>query len=218
MIEIRPYEPDDRPAVRNICFVTGYMGDPVDHLWRDAASFADMFSVYYTDREPQSAQVAVAEDGRVIGYLLGCVDSQQAWGIESIMRRHVVRRGLLVRPGTAGFLWRSMGDLARDAMRRQMPPQPVHDARWPAHLHIDLLPEARGQGVGERLMRGWLDSLRGAGVAGCHLETWAENAAAIRFFEAQGFRIEGPQVNMPGMRAPDGSRHHSQLMVQSFGS
>ena len=35
--------------------------------------------------------------------------------------------------------------------------------RWPAHLHIDLLPEARGSGVGRQLMARWLDALRADG-------------------------------------------------------
>src|SRR5437868_443829 len=104
---IRPYEPRDRDAVRDICYVTGYMGDPVDWQWRDRESFSDMFSGYYTDREPESALV-VEIDGVVRGYLLGCVDSEKAWNAAAIAARHVVRRGIAFRRGTAGMVWRSV--------------------------------------------------------------------------------------------------------------
>ena len=79
-VVIRPYEARDRAQVRHICHVTGYMGEPVAWMWRDTESFADLFTSYYTDAEPQSALVAEL-DGVVAGYLLGCIDSSP--GVES---------------------------------------------------------------------------------------------------------------------------------------
>jgi hypothetical protein len=64
--EIRPYRPADREAIRRICFETGYMGEPIDWLWRDAESFADLITRYYTEREPGSILVAACGD-RVVG-------------------------------------------------------------------------------------------------------------------------------------------------------
>lgn len=214
-VVVRPYEPNDRPRVRHICYVTGYIGDPVEWQWRDAESFSDLFSGYYTDAEPESALVAEI-DGEVMGYLLGCVDSSKAWNPASVFGRQVMRRGIALRPGTAGFVWRSVGDVIVDAARKRLPPAPFADPRWPAHLHIDLLREARGRGVGAALMRRWLDNLRRAGVPGCHLETIAENTGAIAFFESMGFERRRRPVPAPGMRSPRGERHHLQVMVQSL--
>jgi ribosomal protein S18 acetylase RimI-like enzyme len=214
---IRPFEPADRDAVRHICFVTGYMGEPIAWAWPDADSFADLFTGYYTDREPESALVVEA-GGLVVGYLLGCRDSTQVGAPAAIVGRHLLRRGLAVRRGTAGMVWRAAADLMAELARRGRLDAELTDPRWPAHLHIDLLPEARGRGVGRRLVATWLDTLRREHVTGCHLGTWAENAGAIAFFESVGFHREGPIHPMPGIRSPEGARHHSQWMVAPLAS
>lgn len=212
-MRIRPYRPSDRAGVRRVCFETGYMGEPVAWQWADEDSFADFFSGWYTDHNGADALVVVDDDDAVLGYLLGCRRSTDVALPHRVMARHLLRRGLLVRPGTAGVLWRSIADTALAAAKRDLPPAQVVDERWPAHLHIDLLPAARGAGMGRQLITRWLDVLRSEDSAGCHLVTWAENDGAVAFFEAVGFRKEGPRHPMPGLRSPDGHRHHSQLMV-----
>jgi ribosomal protein S18 acetylase RimI-like enzyme len=212
---VRPYEARDRARVRHICFVTGYIGEPVEWLWRDAESFSDIFSGYYTDAEPESALVAEV-DGEVRGYLLGCVDSARAWNPATVVGRQITRRGIAFRPGTASFLWRSVGDVIVDAAHKRLPPAPFSDPRWPAHVHIDLLRDARGRGVGMALMRRWLETLRRKDVPGCYLETIAENTGAVAFFEAMGFEKRRRPIPAPGFRSPRGERHHLQLMVQSL--
>jgi ribosomal protein S18 acetylase RimI-like enzyme len=216
-LRVRGYEAPDRQRIREICHETGFMGDSIAWQWRDVESFADMWSGYYTDREPESAFV-VEIDGRVEGYLLGCVDTASAWKPEAVAMRHVVRRGILVRPGTAGVLWRFLADIAVDTARRRVDLGELEfsDPRWPAHLHIDLMPVARGRGAGSEMMRRWLDLLREKDVGGCHLQTYAENAPGIAFFEACGFRQYGPPQLVPGMRSPSGDRMHTQTMVREL--
>ena len=51
--EIRAYRRSDRERIRFIAFETGYMGEPVDWLWRDRESFADLITRYYTDKEQE---------------------------------------------------------------------------------------------------------------------------------------------------------------------
>jgi ribosomal protein S18 acetylase RimI-like enzyme len=192
------------------------MGEPVDWLWRDAESFADLFTAYYTDAEPESALV-VDLDGVAAGYLLGCVDSRRAWSPAIIFGRHLLRRGIGFRPGTAGVVWRSFGDVVVDGLRGRLPPASVSDDRWPAHLHIDLLPSIRGLGMGASLMRTWLGTLQERGVRGCHLETLGENHGAIAFFESTGFQRQGARASAPGFRSRSGERLTIQRMVQDLG-
>jgi ribosomal protein S18 acetylase RimI-like enzyme len=132
-----------------------------------------------------------------------------------VLLREIGRRLLFVRPGTAGFLWRSVLDGLRGV---EAPSGELADPRWPAHLHIDLLPEARRGGVGAALMRAWLARLQSLGVPGCHLVTLHENRTAVAFFERLGFRQYGAPQLLPGMRMPDGARMHQQVMVRDVES
>jgi RimJ/RimL family protein N-acetyltransferase len=76
----------------------------------------------------------------------------------------------------------------------------VVDPRWPAHLHINLAPEARGTGVAMDLMRAWQDWLANAESPGCYLQTLVENTRATRFFEKCGFVAHGSTPLVPGVR------------------
>lgn len=208
---IRRYEPADREAIRRICFETGYMGESIEWIWRDRESFADLITRYYTDREPESIQVAT-RGGDVVGYLTGCVDSERARGNAAAEVRRLLLRGGLLRPGFGAFLARAAFDTLRD---RNLRGEALFDARFPAHLHIDLLPEGRGRGLGRRLMDGWFDHLRDLGVPGVHLGTFAENRAAIRFFAGCGLERLGPPQPAPGFRLREGGRMHVQWMARA---
>jgi ribosomal protein S18 acetylase RimI-like enzyme len=214
MVTIRPYQADDRAVVRRICYRTGYMGDPPAWFWRDTESFCDLFCSYYTDEEPESSFV-VESEGRIVGYLLGCVDSQKVRDPARILLHHAVFRLCLIRTGTAGHLWRTMTDVLRDmVVGGNRLPLPLRDDRWPSHLHVDLLPEARGTGAGRALVGAWLDRLRQLGSPGCHVETLVENERAVAFFRSVGFAEHGQPVLVPGMRRRQGGRLHVQQMVR----
>ena len=60
---------------------------------------------------------------------------------------------------------------------------------------IEVAPEKRGQGVGGELMRLAEQSAQAAGAAAIWLHVDAENAAAIRLYEARGYRREGREAN-----------------------
>lgn len=61
--------------------------------------------------------------------------------------------------------------------------------RYPAHLHIDILPQYQGKGHGTRLMGCFLNSLIEKAVPGVHLSMAASNTGARRFYERLGFEL-----------------------------
>ena len=118
-----------------------------------------------------------------------------------------------MRPGVASFLWRSILDTLRD---RSVPDEYLEGSSWPAHLHINLLPVARGRGAGAALMSAWIGRLRERGCSGVHLGTFFENHNAIAFFGSRGFRRHGGPIRVPGFRTRDRARMHLQWMVRSL--
>ena len=87
------------------------------------------------------------------------------------------------------------------------------DPRWPSHLHINVVPQARGTGAAEALMVQWFAKLEEAGSRGCHLQTLVENERAVRFFDRMGFRAHGNTPLVPGIRH-EGGRLHQLTMVR----
>jgi GNAT superfamily N-acetyltransferase len=61
---------------------------------------------------------------------------------------------------------------------------------YPAHLHINLAPEARSQGIGARLIEAFAAHARGAGSPGMHVVTGAASRN-VRFYAACGFTEAG---------------------------
>lgn len=203
---VRPYERRDLDGVRDVCFTTGFMGGPVAEQFADRSGFAHLFCDWHVEHRPETCWVVDDGAGGVLGYLLGSPDgedSTKAAHDRRLLWRHLIGRGLLVRPGTARWFARAAGDLAADRRALHLP---VDTAAFPANLHIDLVPAVRGRGIGGELMRTYLDRLAELGVPGVHLGAFGENSSGIAFFAAMGFEPVGEPVTNPGFRMPDGSR------------
>lgn len=209
MISVRKYVDGDREAIWDICYRTGYLGESAARFWRHRKSFVDVWTSFYISREPESIYVAI-DDDVVVGYLTGCVDTSLASKSKDSITSLIIKHGLMFRPGTAGFFWRGMLDSIKD---KNVATEEFIDQRWPSHLHINLLPAARGRSLGRTLMERWFDQLRRVGSPGCHLSTLVENTGAVLFFERMGFTRYGEPSLIPGMRGPDGERLHQQIMV-----
>jgi GNAT superfamily N-acetyltransferase len=213
--EVRPYHPADRSTVENIAYRTGFMGESGEAFWRHRQSFASIWIAPYLDKQPDSTFGATM-DGRVVGYLTGCMDTADFQGPDSVMAKEISRYWLMFRRGVARFLWRAIGDRILDKWRGHLAVRgELHDPRWPSHLHINLLPEARGSGLGRALIDAWFARMRDIRSRGCHLGVIAKNQRAVGFFRAMGFEPHGEQLPIPGMRGRSGERLHQQMMVRT---
>lgn len=203
-IIIRPYEATDRAAVRRICYETGFMGGSIASQYSDFESYADMFSGYYTDVEPDLAFVAT-QAGQVVGYAFSALDSSKAWSPMMVALRHAITRLACFRAGTFRFYLRSMFDLLRDLRKHARPP--FDKARFPSHVHINLLPSARNGYAARDLMFTSFDRLAERGSPGLHGESLAINKPMINFWNRTlGGRIIGNPYPVPGLRTTDGGR------------
>ncbi len=185
---VRPYRATDRLAIRTIACDTAFRGRPIDPLFPDREIVADILTTYYTEYEPRAIWVAESE-GRVVGYLTGCLDSRRyrnimAWQILPSTLLRAIGRGALFRRETwrlcqSAFLtWRHGG------FERRIPLE-----RYPAHLHINVRDGFRGRAVGRELVERFLEQVRAAHLKGVHAAVSRENPRARRFFERLGFRV-----------------------------
>jgi ribosomal protein S18 acetylase RimI-like enzyme len=179
---IRSFQPGDEPDLAEVCLRTADAGADATGLLEDDALWAEIFVLPYAARHPEFAFVVEAEDGRVIGYAVGTPDTRsfEAWFRDRWWPRFAERW-----PEPAQERTRQDG-LLRYAYARAPGAEPYGDT-YPAHLHIDLLPEAQGQGWGRRLIETLVAALRDAGVTGLHLVASADNTGAVAFYRRLGF-------------------------------
>jgi ribosomal protein S18 acetylase RimI-like enzyme len=193
---IRLARPDDRNAMYDICVRTGDSGGDARPLYRDHELLGAMWVGPYLALEPELA--FVAEDGEgVVGYVLGAEDTRE---FEVACEREwwpALRVRYPEPPSDADPGSEPDARLAADEalIRRFHHPDPAPAAvvaRFPAHLHIDILPRGQGRGVGRRLIDTLLDALRDREVRGVHLGVGATNTRAIGFYRHLGFGAADP--------------------------
>lgn len=188
--DVRPYRASDRQDVRDIAVETGWLGPEGARALPDPFIWAEIFTRYFTDEEPEHTWVAErTADQRVGGYLTGTVDAAR-------FERHLARLapGILLHAATRFLLMRAAPRRAARAMlgsllgRELAVPQKLR-AQFPATFHFAMRPEARGHGLGALLLEDYLGGMRRAGVPGVHVQTMSTDEEASRFVQRAGFQL-----------------------------
>ena len=132
---IEKMEESDREAIREICCDTGNTGKDIRPLIDDENLFADIWTLYYTDYEPQSAFVARV-GGKTVGYLTGCLDTRH---FNRVFSRKLIpliifkaARGHY-RLGSKTLIY--LKNILSQLLKGKVYP-PLH--LYPAHLHINI--------------------------------------------------------------------------------
>jgi ribosomal protein S18 acetylase RimI-like enzyme len=178
---VRPYEDFDRADVYDICVRTADGGGDARGRYSDDNLMPDIYAGPYLHLEPELA--FVLDDGnRAVGYVLGTADTRR-WAAEYRRRWLPIvapRYPMADAPGTTQ-------EHLVDTLHH--PEQAVREALkgYPAHLHIDLLPEHQGHGHGRALLRAFLAGLAARGVPAVHLGMASANVRARGFYERLGF-------------------------------
>jgi ribosomal protein S18 acetylase RimI-like enzyme len=182
MPHIRSFRPGDEAAVADICLMTADVGADATGVFEDDAIWAEIFVLPYVHRHPDLAFVVESDDGRVVGYIVCAPDTSafEDWFHDEWWPERGARW-----PRPESEQSRQDGTLIYAYSRRAGAEPYAED--YPAHLHIDLLPEVQGQGWGRLLIATLVDALRERGVPGLHLAASIENARAIAFYPRVGF-------------------------------
>jgi len=184
--EIRQYRPSDRDDVALICLRTAAAGGDATGVYSDDTLMPEVFALPYLEYAPDLVFV-VADEHRAAGYVMAVADTAdfvEWWKREwapGFAERHPV-----VAPPTAhqpAFSEAALVDAGLHPERMLI--DELDD--YPAHLHIDLLPELQGQGWGRRLIDTVRAALAERGVDALHLGLAAENTGARAFYDRLGF-------------------------------
>ncbi|MCX6644843.1 MAG: GNAT family N-acetyltransferase [bacterium] len=185
-VTVRNFKSSDRDAVREIACDTADRGNPVDNFLNDREIAADLLTRYYTDFEPESAWVAEM-GGAIPGYIIGSV-RPKFYDAITILRIYpsAFIRALFRNPQTRADIW-SLASPALNAVFSEKGITAKILRNFPAHLHINLRPESRGNHIGRKLVEKFEDHVIKSGLTGIHARVREDNAGGRHFFESLGY-------------------------------
>ena len=204
MIRLRPFAPADLEACYAISLATGFEGGDASHLYRDPKLMGHIYVAPYAVLEPSLAFVVEDSDG-VAGFAVGTANTV-AW--EERLEREWWPS---LRPRYADPAEVPPEERTPDQRRAFMIHHPAKTpadiaGKFPAHLHLNLLPRTQRQGVGSTLLVAWLER---AGACDVHVGVNRANSGGARFWATHGFAA----LPVPGRtlwmgRAGRASIHH----------
>src|SRR5574340_681101 len=145
-LTIRPYKKSDLSRLYEICLKTGNSGKDATGLYKDPLLLGQFYAVPYAAIHPELTFI-LADTDVPIGYILGTNDSQFF---------HYETEKKWFPPLRDKYPLPEEDDDSADAkiirlIHKGYVPRPEL-LSYPAHLHIDLLPEGQGQGMGRKLI------------------------------------------------------------------
>ena len=184
MVSIRTVLPEDIDQLYAISLLTGDAGKDATPLHRYGHLIGHIYSAPYAKLHPELVFVAEDDEG-VFGYIAGAFDTiafderlEREWW-PHLRRRYADPQG-------DPALWDA--DQKRISLIHHPKSAPaILIERFPAHIHMNLLPRAQGKGIGTALFDRWVANARANGIKGIHLGANAGNHGGIRFWSSRGF-------------------------------
>ena len=180
-LKIRRYKKTDIDYLYQICLQTGDNGKDATRYYNDKKLIGHIYSAPYAIFEPELCFI-LSMDSKPCGYILET--------------KNTIRYKKWLKTTWYFKLQKSYSmpldeDNSRDAnLIRQLYVQQDNREEfenYPAHLHIDILPNAQRRGYGRKLINAFLKELIYQKVKGVHLIVSKKNINAINFYQKVGF-------------------------------
>ena len=175
MYLIRNFNSKDTEYLKKICIETAsdvFRGKKITER-----ALVDVYCRYYIEQEPENCFVVANVDDVAKGYIL-CAKNYEDY--RAIFKDTYLKTWNPVTLIMGNFAMKSIEDFVEE---------------YPAHLHIDLLPECQGKGYGRKLVEALVAHLREKKIRGLMLHVSAENSGAIAFYKKCGFKVLQAQKN-----------------------
>jgi ribosomal protein S18 acetylase RimI-like enzyme len=180
-IEIRTYQPSDLESIYNICLLTGDSGKDATNIYKDPKLLGHFYAAPYAVLETELTFI-VTLDGLPSGYILGTQNSEvfrersESEWFPNLREKYPFPKDHDFSPDANIIRLIHKGYIFKNEL-----------VNYPAHLHIDLLPNTQGKGLGKKLMLTFIQKLKELNVPALHLEVGKKNPGAIEFYKKMGF-------------------------------
>lgn len=180
-VSIRTARPSDEAAILDICLRTADRGQDGSQCYSDPRLPGFVWALPYVRFCPENAFVLTRGE-EVMGYCVAARDTQ------TYEQRLEEEWWPMLKAELQGFSPRTAQDknVLAYILEAQRTPAQLTDL-YPAHLHINLMPDLQKGGHGSALLRHQLQSLRNSGVSGVHLGVDPRNEGVTGFYAKFGF-------------------------------
>ncbi|KAF8747395.1 FR47-like protein, partial [Rhizoctonia solani] len=183
---VRPVTPADRPVLSRICLLTGDAGQSAEGEYHYSELLGLVYAEPYAVVEPHFGFVLVDDvSGDVVGYVIGTTDTRAfERNIENDWYKGL--RGKYTKDPYPQGSTSSDKHMINLIHNPDTAPDEII-AVSQAHIHIDLLPAAQGQGWGTKLIGKAVEYLKSQGNDSLFVGIDSRNARARSFYLAIGF-------------------------------
>ena len=181
-VKLQSSIPADLPGLLKVCLETANGGKGATHLHNLHDLVGEIYVAPYVLHEQNFAFTLKASE-KVVGYVLGVLDTVR---FESRLDTDYwpatkAKYAALTRDLTPHDV-----SLIEELNRQGFSPAELI-AKYPSHLHIDIIESHQGLGYGKTMILHLLKALQDAGSSGVHLHMSASNDRANGFYKKLGF-------------------------------
>lgn len=176
-------KPSDLDKLYEICLKTGDSGKDASNIYKDPKLIGNLYAAPYALLNPELVFILTLNETPV-GYILGTDNSEsfyykceKQW-FPKLREKYALPSPEDESPDSKIIRLIHKGYIFKSELKE-----------YPAHLHIDILPEGQGKGMGKKLVFTFIDKLKEMNVPALHLEVGKRNTDAIRFYEKVGFHL-----------------------------
>ena len=193
--KIRPYHPSDLSPYYRICLLTSKSNKDLNDPNEDPDLLGQYYMAPYPVLEPEVC-FTLTKNEIPCGYIIGTKDSTLFYERTEAEWFPILRERY---PMPSANNDSQAAKIIRLIHRGRRVYEELSE--YPAHLHIDLLPEVQGQGYGSKMMKIFIERLRELSVPALHLGVGINNTRVIPFYERLGFHrvFENERAIMFGM-------------------
>ncbi len=170
-MEIKRYEEKYKEDVRFVCLNSE---GPCKMRKRKQHFLLTTYCDYFIEKEGHNCFVAVDENDRAIGYVL-CAENYDNY-------KKIFKEEYVTRFKKHEFLFKKTALISTLI-------QSEYKDEYPAHMHIDILPEYQRMGLGHKLMDSLCRNLKEKGIKGVCLTMWSGNKKGGSFYKKYGFTL-----------------------------